>query len=173
MVLSYPHDSFLWTCWPNTVDVYYPEEHTISLRVNTFVATYLLSNTLHLSELTLLFFAAQLADICNGVFMRAPWRPSFSNTTMDTLNSTFCSVEAGFLAIYSATRVTTHFSGQVNRSKVFSLTFEENHVLDSGAHITINMKKTCPERLGEPLMTFLLFSPFTCHKSTVTGLWNY
>lgn len=31
-------DSFLWTLWTNTEDVYYPKEHTISLGANTLVA---------------------------------------------------------------------------------------------------------------------------------------
>jgi hypothetical protein len=49
---------------------------------------------------------------------------------METLSSPFYSAEPGCLTIYSATRVAAHFPGQVNMSKISSLTSEES--FDSG-----------------------------------------
>lgn len=39
------------------------------------------------------------------------------NINMDTFNSAFYFVKSGFVAIYNATTVSAHFSGQVNMPK--------------------------------------------------------
>ena len=63
--------------------------------------------------------------------------------SMNTLASTFYSAEIGCVAIYSAIRVITNFSGQVNMSKISLYPLNRDMILTLVPNITSNMKIAC------------------------------
>lgn len=143
-----PTNSFLWTTWPNTMDIYYLEEHTISHLTlgQHFYDTHFLSNELQISELIPSVFSNQLTDLSNEFFAESSMK-AFSlridiyKISMNTLASTFYSAEIGCVAIYSAIKVIT--KGQVNTSKISLYPLNRDMILTLVPNITSNIKIAC------------------------------